>query len=168
MAAKQRVLKLTIMQHRNPSMSEEDFHAHWTRKHAPLASAWLQRNEIISYTQYHTPKSTRYLAASVAKDFGWTLAGYDGYVDFMVSSVEDLKNAVEDPEYPEKVLPDEQMFMDQSNSVVTVGWEEVYVKDGKVINIDRDGNSIYGQDGRVKLWTCGRWCLGESKELGWR
>ena len=51
MAAKQRVLKLTIMQHRNPSMSEEDFHAHWTRKHAPLASAWLQRNEIISYTQ---------------------------------------------------------------------------------------------------------------------
>lgn len=170
-------------------MSEEDFHAHWTRKHAPLASAWLQRNEIISYTQvsslhvstsipdlefywptlqYHTPKSTRYLAASVAKDFVWTLADYYGHVDFMLSSVEDLKNAVEDPEYPEKVLPDEQMFMDQSNSVVTVGWEEVYVKDGKVTNIDRDGNSIYGQDGRVKLWTCGRWCLGESKELGWR
>ena len=93
--------------------------------------------------QYHTPKSTRELAADIAKQFDWTLADYDGYVEFIVRSVEDLKKAVEDPEYPEKVLPDEQRFMDQSNSVVTVGWEEVYVKDGKVINIDKDGLSVF-------------------------
>ena len=154
-------------------MSEDEFHAHWTRKHAPLASAWLQRNGIIGYTQvsslhvhvchshslprispnptlqYHTPKSTRDLAAGVAKEFGWTLADYDGHVEFMVRSIEDLKKAVEDPEYPERVLPDEQRFLDQSSSVVTLGWEEVYVEDGKVVNIDRDGNSIYGRDGRA-------------------
>ncbi|KAH7364090.1 EthD domain-containing protein [Rhexocercosporidium sp. MPI-PUGE-AT-0058] len=144
MASKERFLKLTIMQRRNPAVAEENFHAHWTRKHAPLASAWLQRNGIIGYTQYHTPKSTRDLAAGVAKEFGWTVSDYDGNVEFLVRSVEDLKKAVEDPEYPEKVLPDEQRFMDQSNSVVTVGWEEVYVKDGKVVNIDQSGGSVYG------------------------
>ncbi|KAH9215403.1 EthD domain-containing protein [Leptodontidium sp. 2 PMI_412] len=143
MATKGRVLKLTIMQRRNPNLTEEEFHAHWTTKHASLASAWLRRNGIIGYTQHHIPKSTRDLAAGVAKEFGWTLSDYDGHVEFMLRSVEDLKKAVEDPEYPEKVLPDEQRFMDQSNSLVTVGWEEVYVKDGKVVNIDRNGNSVY-------------------------
>ncbi|KAL2072670.1 hypothetical protein VTL71DRAFT_12013 [Oculimacula yallundae] len=143
MATKERVLKLTIMQRRNPTLTEDEFHAHWTQKHAPLASAWLQRNGIIGYTQYHTPKSTRDLVAGVAKEFGWKVADYDGHVEFMVKNIEDLKRAVQDPEYPERVLPDEMRFMDQKNSVVTVGWEEVYVKDGKVVNIDGDGKSMY-------------------------
>ena len=58
-------------------------------------------------------------------------------------SIEDLYKAVQDPEYPEKVAPDEQYLLDPSNSTVTVGWEEVYVLDGKVVNINEDGISAY-------------------------
>lgn len=58
-------------------------------------------------------------------------------------SIEDLYSAVQDPEYPEKIAPDEQYLLDPSTSTVTVGWEEVYVLDGKVVNINKDGTSTY-------------------------
>jgi len=51
MATKERVLKFMVMQHRNPHISEEEFHKYWTKKHAIVASAWLQRNGILRYTQ---------------------------------------------------------------------------------------------------------------------
>jgi len=59
--------------------------------------------------------------------------------------MEDLERAVQDPEYPDKVGPDEAKFLDQRKSTVTVGWEEVYLKDGKAINIDEQGNSLFGE-----------------------
>ena len=71
------------------------------------------------------------------------MSTYDGHVEFIVRSLEDLGRAVQDPEYPEKVAPDEQYLLDPSTSVVTVGWEEVYVLDGKVVNITKDGTSAY-------------------------
>lgn len=58
-------------------------------------------------------------------------------------SIEDLYKAVQDPEYPDTVAPDEQYLLDPSTSMVTVGWEEVYILDGKVVNIRKDGNSLY-------------------------
>ena len=62
-------------------------------------------------------------------------------------SVEDLEKAVQDPDYPANVGPDEAKFLDQKRSVVTVGWEEVYLKDGKVVNIDEQGNSVFAKKG---------------------
>ncbi|PVH85752.1 hypothetical protein DL98DRAFT_583344 [Cadophora sp. DSE1049] len=122
-------------------MTEDEFHAHWTRKHATLASAWLQRNGIIGYTQAITSE-TLSISTPSSQTLSSTIPQNQHTTMGMLRSVEDLKKAVEDPEYPEKVWPDEQRFMDQSNSVVTVGWEEVYVKDGKIVNIDEEGNSV--------------------------
>jgi hypothetical protein len=76
---------------------------------------------------------------------GWKLSTYDGHVEFIVRSIEDLYRAVQDPEYPEKVAPDEQYLLDRSTSTVTVGWEEVYVLDGKVVNISENGTSAYAE-----------------------
>jgi hypothetical protein len=75
------------------------------------------------------------------------LAPYDGNVEILLRSVEDLEKAVQGPEYPAKVGPDEVKFLDQKRSVVTVGWEEVYLKDGKVVNIDGEGNSLFAKKG---------------------
>jgi len=36
------------------------------------------------------------------------------------------------------VAPDEKFLLDPSTSMVTVGWEEVYVLNGKVVNIVED------------------------------
>lgn len=160
MATKEQVLKITILQHRNPSMTEDKFHTHWTEKHAPLASAWFARNNILGYRQvstetsraaelflipcqYHTPKATRDLVAGAANNFGWTLSSYDGHVEILVRNMDDLVKAMQDPEYPERVAPDEARFLDHATSMVTVGWEEVYVLDGKVVNVDEKGHSMY-------------------------
>jgi hypothetical protein len=71
------------------------------------------------------------------------MSDYDGHVEFLVRSVDDLYKAVEDPDYPEKVAPDEKYLLDPSTSMVTVGWEEVYVLDGKLVNITEDGKSVF-------------------------
>ncbi|KAH6671368.1 EthD domain-containing protein [Halenospora varia] len=131
----QKVLKLTIFQQRNPSLTEEEFHKHWTEKYAALASAWFAKNGILGYTQYHTPSSARALLGPLANKVGLSISPYDGHVEILLRSVEDLENALKDPLYAEVVGPDEG-FMDQSRSMVTVGWEEVYIRDGKIVNVD--------------------------------
>lgn len=51
MTTKERVLKFTIMQRRNANLTEEEFRTYWTTKHAPVASAWFARNNILGYRQ---------------------------------------------------------------------------------------------------------------------
>lgn len=75
---------------------------------------------------------------------GAVVAPFDGYVEFMVHSPEDLWKATSDPEYPVKMQPDEQYMFDHGKMQVTVGWVEVYVQDGKVVNIV-DGKSAFAQ-----------------------
>ncbi|KAM0259619.1 hypothetical protein ACHAQJ_003198 [Trichoderma viride] len=144
MATKERVLRLTLMQYKNPKLSDAEFQKHWSEHHAPLASGWLARNGIIGYTQYHTPPETRNLAAGLLEYAGATLAPFDGYVEFMVRSPEDLFKATQDPEYPVKMQPDEEFMFEHGKMQVTVGWVEVYVQDGKVVNIV-DGKSAFAQ-----------------------
>ena len=87
----------------------------------------------------------RDLAGGFAQQIGWELSTYDGHVEFIIRSMGDLYRAVQDPEYPEKIAPDERYLLDPSTSTVTVGWEEVYVLEGKVVNITEDGASAYGE-----------------------
>lgn len=45
------LIRITVLANRNPNISEAEFHKHWTEKHAPLVSSWLQRHGIVKYTQ---------------------------------------------------------------------------------------------------------------------
>lgn len=47
-----------------------------------------------------------------------------------------LERARQDPYYRETVAPDEEKVFDMSRSQTTVGWEEVYVMDGKVVDVE--------------------------------
>jgi hypothetical protein len=58
--------------------------------------------------------------------------------------VEDLMKATQDPEYPVKMQPDEGFMFAHEKMQVTVGYVEVYIQDGKVVNIV-DGKSAYAQ-----------------------
>lgn len=40
-----------------------------------------------------------------------------------------------DPYYEQVVQPDEESFFDMSKSSITIGWEEVYIENGKVVDI---------------------------------
>ncbi len=159
MATKQRLLRLTILQCKNPKLTDAEFHKHWTEHHAPIASGWLARNGIIGYTQvrpipkhglqssliiiqYHTPPETRELAAGLAGYAGGKLAPFDAHVEFIVQSVDDLMKATADPEYPLKMQPDEGCMFEHGKMQMTVGWVETYVQDGEVVNIV-DGKSAF-------------------------
>lgn len=60
----------------------------------------------------------------------------------MVRSVDDLIKATQDPEYPEKMQPDEGYMFEHGAMQLTVGWVETYVQDGKVVNVT-NGKSTF-------------------------
>lgn len=85
-------------------------------------------------TKYHTPSSTRALGETV-----WTTLGkdhildFDGTVELIVPDVEALQKALDDPMYRETVQPDEEAFIDGEKSYRSVGYEQTYIVDGKVL-----------------------------------
>ena len=46
-----------------------------------------------------------------------------------------FQKAREDPYYASHIAPDEDKLFDWESARWTVGWEEVYVKDGKVVDL---------------------------------
>ena len=59
--SKEHVIRISVFANRNPSLSKEQFHAHWIDKHGPLVSSWLQKHGFVQYTQVpnkspHHPK----------------------------------------------------------------------------------------------------------------
>ena len=65
---------------------------------------------------------------------------YDGIAEFIMPEVKCFERAREDPFYQEKVAPDEQQFFDWSDARWTLGWEEVYIKDGMIVDMS-DGDT---------------------------
>lgn len=51
MATKQRLIKVSVFVVRNPAITEEEFHSHWSKHHAPLASPFVKRMGCLKYTQ---------------------------------------------------------------------------------------------------------------------
>lgn len=49
------------------------------------------------------------------------------------------ERALADKYYADVVAPDEAYFADMGRSKVVVGWEEVYVLDGRVVNTAEKG-----------------------------
>lgn len=51
MPEKERLLRLTMLCYRNPTMSEEEYHHHWTYDHTPLVRDWLAKYGVVRYSQ---------------------------------------------------------------------------------------------------------------------
>ena len=64
---------------------------------------------------------------------GRPVMDYDGAGDFWVRDYKDFEAAFLDPEYQEKIRPDELKFIDMDSIVVTVGVEYIVVDDGKAL-----------------------------------
>ncbi|KAJ9499903.1 hypothetical protein H2202_004893 [Exophiala xenobiotica] len=127
MATKQRLVRFTILVKRNPALTEEEFHSYWTTKHVP---------------QYHTPSSVRDQAKSIPGIAQATIAEWDGFVELLMPNMSCFDEAQKDPYYSEVVFPDELKFADPANSQIIIGWEEVYVQDGKIVDLQPGGNVV--------------------------
>lgn len=66
---------------------------------------------------------------------GWTINDHDIGIGFYVRSMDQLQALMADPEF-QAMLAEEVDIIDPSRANLTLGWEEVYVEDGKVVNIE--------------------------------
>jgi len=58
---------------------------------------------------------------------------YDGIAEFWMPDLSCFAKACEDPYYKEVVKPDEDELFVMETSTWTVGWTEVYIQDGKIL-----------------------------------
>jgi len=63
------------------------------------------------------------------------IADYDGLMELTMPSLSCFDEAQKDPYYLEVVAPDELKFADVPRTKILIGWEEVYVKDGKKVEV---------------------------------
>ncbi|ETI24899.1 hypothetical protein G647_04269 [Cladophialophora carrionii CBS 160.54] len=134
MATKQRLVKLSLFAKRKSHLTEDEFHRHWTEKHRALVLDWLARHGIVKYTQYHTHSSA---ATTAIADFpalgGLKKLDFDGVGEFLMLDASCFQKAREDPYYEQVVMPDENQLFEWESAQWTLGWEEVYIKDGKIV-----------------------------------
>ena len=64
---------------------------------------------------------------------GRPMLDYDGMGDFYVRKYEDFENAFLDPEYQEKIRPDELKLVDMDTIRVTIGVEYTMIEQGKLV-----------------------------------
>ena len=62
---------------------------------------------------------------------GWL--EFDGHGECLFESPETLQKLAEDPYFKEKVEPDENRLIDKSKTMRRIGYEEIYVQDGKAL-----------------------------------
>jgi len=138
-----RLLKVTLLAYRNPNMTEDEFHTHWSRIHSAKASAHLAKFGILSYRQYHTPSSLRAQLTTALPSLNLSdaqIADYDGFVELLMPRLECYENALRDPYYRDVIAVDDGTFADMARSKVTVGWVEGYVEEGEVVQVEhREG-----------------------------
>lgn len=61
---------------------------------------------------------------------------WDGVVEITVRDVQDFIDARNDPFYIQRVIADEEKFVESRENVSwTIGWEEVYIKDNEIVDM---------------------------------
>lgn len=61
------------------------------------------------------------------------VAPYDAFVQIVFRDVRDYINVKDDPHYQNVVNPDHVNFADHSNTLMSAGWYERHVADGKLV-----------------------------------
>ncbi|MCJ1299526.1 hypothetical protein MMC08_002318 [Hypocenomyce scalaris] len=136
-----KLLKYTMYLHKNGDLNETEFHEHWRTTHASFAVEALARNGIVRYTQYHCSSASRALARPMTTYAiegsglvsGLQIMDYDAIVEIWVRRMEDFLAALKEPVFTEKIVADEKLLFDMENAMVTVGWEEDMILEGKVV-----------------------------------
>lgn len=83
--------------------------------------------------QYHTTPETKELLNVATKAMGKECMAFDGTAETLVRDLGQYLHMNADPEYLEKMVPDEEAFMDRSRLEFTVGYEYGIISDGKFV-----------------------------------
>jgi hypothetical protein len=120
------VIRLTAMLTRNPSLTHDEFLAHWRTVHGPkiLAVPGIER-WLVRYEQHERLDAE---AAGVP----WTgTEGYDGVTMQWFRSLADFYAMISDAEYRRIVGPDERLLLDHEATIALLTEEPSVVIDGE-------------------------------------
>ena len=82
-------------------------------------------------TQYHTPPELCAQALGVHDDA--SILDFDGHAEVVVPDIGVLKKLVEDSFFEEFARPDQERLVDMKSVMRRVGYEEIYVENGRVV-----------------------------------
>ncbi|KAK7207665.1 EthD domain-containing protein [Myxozyma melibiosi] len=110
--------RVSVMARRNPAMSLEEFQKYLKESHGPLVAPWLKRYGVVKYVQHHKREAFSRDGSPIK---ALELGDFDSLADFYVPSYADFEKAFKDPEYFEKIKPDEEKILDMESVVIVVG-----------------------------------------------
>ncbi|KAI0659586.1 hypothetical protein C8Q70DRAFT_1053934 [Cubamyces menziesii] len=124
MAPSQR-FRMIVLAVPKEGLSQEEFSAYWTEKHAPLfMSIAISKRNVLKYEQLHLdPKPTALIDSAT----GWgalahhQLPKFGGVAILEAESPEKIAEIFQDEEYRRVVTPDEGMFCDRAGLYILAG-----------------------------------------------
>ncbi|KAI1464435.1 uncharacterized protein F4812DRAFT_443399 [Daldinia caldariorum] len=139
MAKPERVLRLSGSYHRKDGVSEEEFHR-FSRHHAVACAKIHQKYGILKYQIAYSSSSAQELAKSMKTPY--KVNDHDLEIEYYFKDVATLLAVSADQEFKDLHLESEP-YVRHDTATVTLTWIEVYLEDGKVVNVSPEGESLF-------------------------
>jgi uncharacterized protein (TIGR02118 family) len=105
------MIKVITLLKRKPGLSRAEFSRYWRESHAKVALAFSGSRRIRKYVQNHMLDP-----ASLGNWPGALNSEWDGVAEVWFDSLDDLLEAMNDPDYMKVVRPDEEKFSDLASA----------------------------------------------------
>ncbi|KAI0193881.1 hypothetical protein F4808DRAFT_354542 [Astrocystis sublimbata] len=139
MAKAERVLRIAGTYYRKPGLSEKEFHDFLSYRHGVECAKIHERYGILKYDMAFNTESTRALGKSMKLPY--KLNDHDLQIEYYVKDVSSLL-AISGDEGFRALHVECEPYVDIATTTVTVSWVEVYLENGKLVNIDGEGKSL--------------------------
>ncbi|CAI6237345.1 unnamed protein product [Periconia digitata] len=134
MGKSQGLFSVTISAKRKPGMDEDSYHKYISETHAGHLKHLLVEKKIVDYTMQH---NTSELMKDIENLFpnlpSVNRSPYDAFVTIVFRNIEDYVKVKNDPHYLSVVNPDHVNFADGPSTMMSFGWFEKHVADGKLV-----------------------------------
>ncbi|KAF2420966.1 hypothetical protein EJ08DRAFT_728041 [Tothia fuscella] len=127
----EKLIRITSCIHRKEGVSKEDFYKYWTQVHGPMATDFMKRHGVNLFEQYHATDETKSLGNAMAAAAGREMLSYDGLTDAYVHDFKTFEDAFKDPEYLEKIRPNELAFIDVDSLQMTIEYNYKVLRGGE-------------------------------------
>ncbi|ROW18109.1 hypothetical protein VPNG_00187 [Cytospora leucostoma] len=139
MAKPERVLRVTGSYYRTEGLSEEEFYEFISRRHGAECAKIHEKYGILKYQLAFNTTSTRALLSSLKLPYG--IDDHDLQIEYYFKDVSSLLAVSADEEFANLHI-EATPYVRLDETTVTLAWIEVYLEDGKLVNIDAQGKSL--------------------------
>ncbi|KAF2794195.1 hypothetical protein K505DRAFT_242652 [Melanomma pulvis-pyrius CBS 109.77] len=98
---------------RHPSLTREQFYAHWKNNHAPIVLPFFKKYGTICYQQIHA--SGLIVPNSDPENSSTEAIEFDGIAMTLIPSMDAIAKRSDDPYFTEVIEPDEARFLDRDS-----------------------------------------------------